>query len=271
MTSTSPPTVLCIGGHDPCGGAGILADAESVRAAGAFPLTVVSTLTDQDTCGLRRLYPQPANRVAAQCRALIADGAPRAIKIGLIGDARLIPVLCDLIDAHPELPVVLDPVLASGVGQRVADAVLVQGLRESLIPRVALVTPNLPEAQTLTRVSDPADCARTLLENGAGWALITGTHDDTDEVINRLFGPDGSLQSLSWPRLSGDYHGSGCTLASAIAARLALGLAMTQAVADAQSYAWTSLARAFRTGHCQLTPNRLFGLTPPTAPAGTRS
>lgn len=168
MTSTSPPTVLCIGGHDPCGGAGILADAESVRAAGAFPLTVVSTLTDQDTCGLRRLYPQPANRVAAQCRALIADGAPRAIKIGLIGDARLIPVLCDLIDAHPELPVVLDPVLASGVGQRVADAVLVQGLRESLIPRVALVTPNLPEAQTLTRVSDPADCARTLLENGAG-------------------------------------------------------------------------------------------------------
>ena len=271
MNPESPPAVLCIGGHDPCGGAGILADAESVRAAGAFPLTVVSALTDQDTCGLRSLYPQPAERVAAQCRALMADGAPRAIKIGLVGDARLIPVLCDLIDAHPALPVVLDPVLASGAGQRVADTALVQGLLASLIPRVALVTPNLPEARALTGARDPGECARALLDTGVRWALITGTHDDTAEVTNRLYGADGSLQSLTWPRLPGDYHGSGCTLASAIAARLALGLAMGQAVADAQSYAWTSLARAFRTGLCQLTPNRLFGLTSPSAVAGTPS
>jgi hydroxymethylpyrimidine/phosphomethylpyrimidine kinase len=270
MTPESPPAVLCIGGHDPCGGAGILADAESVRAAGAFPLTVVSALTDQDTCGLRGIYPQPAERVAAQCRALVADGAPRAIKIGLIGDARLIPVLCDLIDAHPGLPVVLDPVLASGCGQRVADAVLARALCESLLPRVALVTPNLPEASALTGGSDAGDCARTLLGCGARWALITGTHDDTAEVTNRLYGPNGNPRSLTWPRLPGDYHGSGCTLASAIAARLALGLEMVQAVADAQSYTWTSLARAFRTGRCQLTPNRLFGLNLPTPAPGIR-
>lgn len=269
MTPESPPQVLCIGGHDPCGGAGIQADAESVRAAGAFPMTVVSALTYQDTCGLRGLYAQPAKRVAAQCRALMADGAPRAIKIGLIGDARLMPVLRDLIDAHPKLPVVLDPVLASGTGQRVADSVLVRGLLDSLLPRTALVTPNLPEAHALTGAWQPADCARALLEHGARWVLITGTHDDTDEVTNRLYGADDSLQILTWPRLPGDYHGSGCTLASAIAARLALGLEMAQAVAEAQCYTWTSLARAFRTGHCQLTPNRLFGLELRASRAGT--
>ncbi len=270
MTPQSPPAVICIGGHDPSGGAGILADAESVRAAGAYPLTVVAALTDQDTCGLRRLFPQPTDRVAAQCRALMTDGAPRAIKIGLIGDTRLVPVLCELIDGHPGLPAVLDPVLASGTGQRLADGALVAALRDTLIPRVALVTPNLPEARTLTGAEEPEDCARALLAAGALWALITGTHDDTAEVTNRLYGADGTVRTLTWPRLPGDYHGSGCTLASAIAARLALGQDMVQAVAAAQSYTWTCLARALRTGHCQLTPNRLFALTPQAIAEGVQ-
>lgn len=270
MTSQSRPAVLCIGGHDPCGGAGILADAESVRAAGAFPLTLISALTDQDTCGVRGIYPQPADRLAAQCRTLTADAKPRAIKIGLIGDARLVPVLCELIDANPGLPVVLDPVLASGTGQQVADSALCAALRAGLIPRATLVTPNLPEARTLSGAVHPADCARALLDLGIPWVLVTGTHDDTPRVANGLFGTDGSVDTLTWPRLPGEYHGSGCTLASAIAARLALGMDVPRAVAAAQSFAWTALARAIRTGRCQLTPDRLFDLPLPDPAAGGR-
>jgi hydroxymethylpyrimidine/phosphomethylpyrimidine kinase len=260
MTHFSPAAVLCIGGHDPCGGAGILADAEAVRAAGAFALTVVSALTDQDSCGMRRVFPQPAAQIAAQCRTAVADTPPRALKIGLIGDTRSVPVLADLVDECAGVPLVLDPVLASGAGQRVADEDLVAALRELLLPRATLVTPNLPEARTLTGATDPDECARALLHAGATWALITGTHDETQEVVHRLHGADGSVHRLACPRLPGDYHGSGCTLASAIAARLALGLPVEQAVAEAQTYAWTALAQAWRTGHCQLTPNRLFAL-----------
>ncbi len=256
----SPPIVLCVGGHDPSGGAGIDADAEAVRAAGAFAVKVITALTDQDTRGLRQVYPQPAAQIAAQCRALIADANPAVIKIGLIGDARLIPILCAICDDHPALPVVLDPVLASGAGQTLADEALVQALLAGLLPRATLVTPNLPEAQRLSGGADAPECARRLRAAGACWVLITGTHEEAAVVTNRLYGDDGNTQSLTWPRLPGDYHGSGCTLASAVAARLALGLDLPTAVAAAQVYTWTSLARAWRTGRGQLTPNRLYAL-----------
>ncbi len=260
-----PPTVLCIGGHDPSGGAGITADAEAVRAAGAFALTVITALTDQDTCGLRRLYPQAPEQVQAQCQTLMADGVPGAIKIGLIGDASLVPTLCELIDAHPGLPVVLDPVLAAGAGQPLADAALVEALRAKLLSRTTLVTPNLPEALRLSGTAEPVDGARRLLTTGCPWVLVTGTHANSEEVTNRLYGMDGQEHAQTWPRLPGEYHGSGCTLASAIAARLALGMAMPTAVAAAQTYTWNSLARAWSTGRCQLTPNRLYDLTVPGA------
>lgn len=259
---TQRPVVLCIGGHDPSGGAGILADAEAIQAAGAFAVTVISALTDQDTCGLRHLHPQPPEQIEAQCQALIHDSAPRALKIGLIGDARIAQAIVRLIDDHPALPVILDPVLASGAGQQVADHSLLDQLRDRLISRCTLITPNLPEAQRLANARSPADCAACLLEMGARWVLITGTHDDTRQVINRLYGPDGAQWDWDWPRLPGEYHGSGCTLASAIAARLAMGMTMLDAVALAQTYTWNSLQLAFRSGRCQLTPNRLHGLYP---------
>ncbi len=257
---TPRPVVLCLGGHDPSGGAGILADAESIAAAGAFAVTVITALTDQDTCGLRHLYPQPPDQVAAQCRALIHDSAPLVLKIGLIGHAWLVETICELCDADTTRLVIFDPVLATGAGQAVADAALVQQLREKLIPRCTLITPNLPEARTLTGAQTPDDCASRLLALGTGWVLITGTHDDTAQVTNRLYGADGTTHAWDWPRLPGEYHGSGCTLASAIAGQLASGMALPEAVAAAQIDTWNSLQRAFRSGRCQLTPNRLYRL-----------
>jgi len=264
---TSPPTVLCIGGHDPSGGAGVLADAEAVRAAGAFAVTVVTALTDQDSGGLRGIYPQPPERVESQCLALMEDSRPRAIKVGLVGSSRIVRVLGALIDTQPDLPLVLDPVLASNAGQEMVDAALLNQLRNHLVRRATLVTPNLPEVCSLADSQEPARCARRLLEIGARWVLVTGTHDSTPKVVNRLYSADGAERSWSWPRLPGEYHGSGCTLASAIAARLALGWSMLEAVSAAQEYTWGSLDRAFRTGQGQLTPNRLFQLPEPQRPS----
>jgi hydroxymethylpyrimidine/phosphomethylpyrimidine kinase len=142
----------------------------------------------------------------------------------------------------------------------VADAALLNQIRKNLLQHCSLATPNLPEARALSGFEEPDDCARRLQEAGCPWVLITGTHAPDDEVINRLYGRDGSCREWSWPRLEGEYHGSGCTLASAIAARIVRGMDMESAVAEAQKYTWESLDRARRTGHCQLTPNRLFAL-----------
>jgi hydroxymethylpyrimidine/phosphomethylpyrimidine kinase len=256
------PLVLCVGGHDPSGGAGILADAEAVQASHAFPLTVITALTEQDTCGLARLHPQPAEQIEAHCRRLMNDSPPSALKIGLIGGADIARMLARFIDTlaaaeQARFPVVLDTVLATGAGQSVADAALLDAVREALIPRCTLVTPNLPEARALTGTDAPEDCAERLLAAGAPWVLITGTHDNTEAVTNRLFGANGERHAWDWPRLPGEYHGSGCTLASAIAARLAHGMTLVSAVESAQAYTWTALERALRTGRCQLTPNRL--------------
>jgi hydroxymethylpyrimidine/phosphomethylpyrimidine kinase len=254
------PAVLCAAGHDPCGGAGIAADSEAIRAVGAHALSVITCLTTQDTCGLRRLWPQPPDQVDEQCRLLLADARVRAIKVGLLGSAPLARALTRLVQEHPDLPLVVDPVLASGAGQTVADAALCNQLRQHLLPAATLITPNLPEAQTLTGAVASDDCAVRLLRLGSPWVLITGTHAPGDSVTNRLYGRDGTRLSWDWPRLPGEFHGSGCTLAGAIAGHLALGADLVEAVAEAQAYTWQSLARARRTGRCQLTPNRLFAL-----------
>ncbi len=267
MTSVDlQPVLLCVGGHDPSGGAGIQADAEAARAVGVHACSVISCLTDQDTCGIVRLWPQWPQRIEDQCRRVLADGRVGALKIGLLGGSWVVQVLYELTTEHPRLPLILDPVLASGRGQWIADAALLNQLRDNLLGRCTLVAPNLPEAQILSSFKAPDDCARRLLETGCLWVLITGTHAPGDAVINRLYGHDDSRREWFWPRLPGEYHGSGCTLASAVAARIVRGLDLEDAVAEAQTYTWESLDRALRTGHCQLTPNRLFALDDPGPP-----
>jgi hydroxymethylpyrimidine/phosphomethylpyrimidine kinase len=253
-------SLLCVGGHDPSGAAGVQADAEAARAAGAHACTVITCLTAQDTCGVSRIWPQSAEQVQEQCRLVLNDSAIGAIKIGLLGSSRMARVLCDLTAERPDLPIVLDPVLASSAGQSLSDAAMLNQMRKNLVGRCTLATPNLPEARTLSSATEPDDCAERLLENGCSWVLITGTHAPDEDVINRLYGKDGFRREWSWPRLSGEFHGSGCTLASAIAARIAQGVDTESAVDQAQKYTWKSLDLALRTGRCQLTPNRLFAI-----------
>ena len=259
--SQTLPIVLAIGGHDPGGGAGIQADIESCAANGCHAATVITCLTVQDSCNLSAMQPLPSASIAAQAEAVLADCRVDAIKLGLLGDAEIVETLMSLLQKHPDIPVVLDPVLTAGGGQDLASQALLEAISSQLLPLCSLITPNSLEARRLTQIDlDLDQAAEWLLSAGAKAVLITGTHEQTAQVSNRLYDASGLVDASHWPRLPAEFHGSGCTLASAIAAGLALGLPLLEAVRKGQDYSWSSLEQGFRSGRCQLLPNRLFGI-----------
>lgn len=256
------PVVLSIAGHDPTGGAGIQADIEAIASQGCHAATVVTALTVQDTRDVQAVIPIAPASIAEQCRTLMADLVIRAIKLGLIPSVEIAQTVAALLDELPGVPVVLDPVLASGAGTPLSDQALRRSLRESLLPRTTLLTPNSREARQLAEQEDLDDCGRTLLALGCAAVLITGAHESGPRVVNRLYLPDGRIDSVDWERLPGSYHGSGCTLAASIAALLARGLELGQAVHQAQGYTWNSLRHAFQPGRGQALPNRFYRQIP---------
>lgn len=255
-------TVLAIGGHDPGGGAGIQADIESITANGCHAATVITAITVQDSCNLNDLHPVHPRQLTAQAKAVLEDCRVSVIKIGLVGDSRLAKALISVLKRYPSIPVVFDPVLATGGGNDLANDELLEIIRQQLLPLCSLVTPNSPEARRLCGSTDLSldECAQNLLAKGTQSVLITGTHEKTTHVLNRLYDRKGLLETTEWERLPGEYHGSGCTLAAAIAAALAHGLPLIDAVRQAQRYSWESLKHGFKIGRCQSLPNRLYRL-----------
>jgi len=243
----APPNVLVFAASDPTGGAGLQADVLTLASLGCHALSVLTAYTVQDTHGVAALHGLDAGHVTAQARCVLADAAVRAIKIGVLGSAPTAQAVAALLAEHANLPVVLDPVLASARGDRLGDAAT---LRELLVPRATVLTPNSEEAAAL---GGP----EALLALGCRYVLVTGTHEPGDEVVNTLYAPGGIVRQDRWPRLPGSYHGSGCTLASAIAARLAHGDAVPEAVRSAQDYTWCALERGYRPGAGQHVPDRL--------------
>jgi hydroxymethylpyrimidine/phosphomethylpyrimidine kinase len=258
--SSSRPTVLAFAASDPTGGAGLQADLLAIASLGCHPLSVITAVTAQDTHGVHGLLALDPSWIALQAGTLLADIPVAAFKIGVLGSARNAHGVASILAAHPRTPVVLDPVLASGRGDALSDSETVRALRSALLPCTTVLTPNSLEARRLA-VAAPdaplADCARALTDLGCHSVLITGTHEAGGEVVNTLYGGAGILREDRWPRLSGEYHGSGCTLASAVAAFLARGLALPEAVRAAQEYTWHTLASAYRPGAGQSIPDRL--------------
>ncbi|MFO1435005.1 MAG: hydroxymethylpyrimidine/phosphomethylpyrimidine kinase [Gammaproteobacteria bacterium] len=251
------PVILAIGGHDPTGGAGIQADIEAISANGGRAVTLVTALTVQNSARFQRCIPVATDTIMEAAQALTEDIDIQAIKIGLVPNAAIAETIAALLDRFSKLPVVLDPVLASGTGSEVADAQTAAAL-VALLRRVTVVTPNTDEARRLTSTRPLGEAAATLLEAGAANVLVTGTHAQTPEVINTLYQRTHSMH-WSWPRLPHVYHGSGCTLASALATWLASGVEVTAACSLAQAFAWQSLAQAVRLGKAQYHPQRLAG------------
>jgi hydroxymethylpyrimidine/phosphomethylpyrimidine kinase len=244
-----PPLALSFAATDPTGGAGLQADVLTLAALGCHPLSVATAITVQDTHGVARLEPLDAALVAEQAARLLAELAVAAFKIGVVASAANARAIAAVLAAHPRVPVVLDPVLASGRGDALAAPATRDALLEALLPRTTVLTPNTFEAEALGGV---AAC----LARGCRYVLLTGTHAATPEVVNTLHGAQGVVREDRWPRLAGSYHGSGCTLAAAVAARLAHGDGVPEAVRAAQDYTWRALARGFRPAHGQHLPVR---------------
>lgn len=259
-----PPQVLSFAASDPSSGAGIQADLLTLASLGCHPLTALTAVTVQDTVGVQSIQPLAAELVEQQARTILEDMPVAAFKIGVLGSVENVLAVAEIVSDYPETPLVLDPVLASGRGDELSGEEIVSAIREMLLPQTTIITPNAPEARRLAESdedeSEPAldVCARRLIDMGAQYVLITGTHENTPEVINTLYGPDGVIRHDRWERLPGSYHGSGCTLASAIAGCLAGGASVEDAVRDAQDYTWQTLKHGFRGGMGQLIPDRLF-------------
>jgi hydroxymethylpyrimidine/phosphomethylpyrimidine kinase len=259
--SSPLPAVLAFSASDPTGGAGIQADLLTIASLGCHPLSVLTALTAQDTRGVEALIAMEPVWITRQARVVLDDIPVAAFKLGVLGSARNAEAVAEILAEHPRIPVVLDPVLASGRGDALSDSETIQVQRSALLPLTTVLTPNSLEARRLALAAPDArleDCARALTKGGSKYVLVTGAHEPGAQVVNTLYGAGGVLREDRWPRLAGEYHGSGCTLASAIAAFLARGLATEDAVQQAQAYTWKALAAGFQLGRGQHLPNRFF-------------
>ncbi len=285
MTVETRPCVLVFAGLDPSGGAGLTADLQAIAGQGAHALTVCTALTVQDNDRVYGVQPVDAELVLRQARALVDKVTISAIKIGITGSAANAQAIAEFIKwlrergvapplirppshapiarALSDLPAVLDPVLASGHGDLLSRDDAVKALAP-LLPLTTVLTPNGPEAQALTDATQPDAQAQALRARGCRHVLITGGHGDGDEVVNRWYAPAATPPASAgavhrewrWPRLDGAFHGSGCTLASAIAAQLALGLPTAVALEHAQHYVYHALRDAYAIAPGQRIPLR---------------
>ena len=260
-----PPIVLAFAASDPTGGAGIQADIMTLASMGCHPLTVITAITVQDTAGVEDVLPIDADWIADQARAVLEDVPVAAFKLGMLASVEAIAAIAEIIADYPDIPLIFDPVLASGRGDQFANEDMIDAMLELLLPQTTILTPNSLEARRLVleeesddHSPDLAECARRIISAGCEFVLITGTHENSEQVVNTLYGERGVVRSDKWQRLPASYHGSGCTLASAIAANLAHGLDLTEAVRDAQDYTWQALAAGFRPGMGQYLPDRFF-------------
>jgi hydroxymethylpyrimidine/phosphomethylpyrimidine kinase len=254
----SIPVVMVFAANDPTGGAGMQADIETMASLGCHAAPVITAITVQDTLSVKKNVPTPAPLLIEQARAVLEDMPVAAFKIGPIGSVDNASAIHTLLTDYPELPVVIDPVLTAA-GGALSNAQIAAALKSLLLPLCTIATPNSLEARALVpTATDLTECIHALMEKGCKNLLVTGGHEPTPQVTNHFYGNHALIQSFNFDRLRADYHGSGCTLASAIAALLAQGHDLLTAVSRAQEYTYQTLKNGFRLGMGQRIPNRWF-------------
>ncbi len=259
--STTTPVVLAFSGADPTGGAGIQADIETIASLGCHAAPIITSVTAQDTTNVVDTSQINEHFIIQQARVILEDMKVAAIKIGLIESDTTAMAIHTLLTDYVDIPVVLDPIIVAGGGKILANEDVVDAINTLLVPLATIVTPNSEETRSLAPEGDTLDaCAMALLERGTHYVLVTGEHEKTDAVCNVLYGNHRKLDTRTWPRLPDQYHGSGCTLSSAIAANIARGQDIVSATHQAQEYTWKSLQAARQLGMGQKIPNRFHWL-----------
>jgi hydroxymethylpyrimidine/phosphomethylpyrimidine kinase len=254
------PMILCISGLDPTGGAGIQADIETLAAMNCHALPIVSSLTVQTTSNVLETQSVNPDLIRRQFDALLESGLTiSAIKLGLIDSVNTLKVIADILRQNKKIPVIADPVLKAGGGYDFGNNDIIEEYKTLILPNCQILTPNTQELSRLSPLSrSENDALKDICHYGCQYVLLTGTHRTSPDVTNRLFScpPDQLDQSWSWPRLAHEYHGSGCTLASAMAAGIAQGLDVSTAAFTAQQFTWNALSRAMPRSSGQSLPDR---------------
>ncbi|MCK4587821.1 MAG: hydroxymethylpyrimidine/phosphomethylpyrimidine kinase, partial [Gammaproteobacteria bacterium] len=200
MTEISTiPVVMTFAGSDPSGGAGLQADIETLASMGCHASPVITAVTVQDTRQLFRFQPMDASLVIEQARAILEDIPIAAFKIGMLGSVENVEAVHTILMDYPDAPVILDPLITAGGGGNLADDELIDAMVSLLFPLTTVLTPNSEEARAFAPEADNLDaCAQELLDLGSEYILITGTHESTPHVINRLYGDHRLLESYTW-------------------------------------------------------------------------
>jgi len=246
--------VLCCSGLDPTGGAGIQADIEAVAAQGAHALAIITALTAQDTRNVATVVATDTALLQQQLELLLVDCEVAAIKLGLLGDVSQLPLLAACIQRLGK-PVVIDPILRAGGGRDLVSQTFATAFGQVLFPLCTVLTPNAAEARRWTGHSALDEAGAALLAMGPQHVVITGGDEPGRVVSNRWYHGQ-SVRVFERERIEGQFHGAGCTLAATIAARLALGEAVEQALLNAQEYVAESLRQAKAVGRGRLVPHR---------------
>ncbi|WP_206931223.1 bifunctional hydroxymethylpyrimidine kinase/phosphomethylpyrimidine kinase [Roseococcus thiosulfatophilus] len=249
--------VLICAGSDSGGGAGIQADIKAVTALGGFAMTAITALTAQNTLGVQGVFPVPTEFIAAQIASVMDDLGADAIKTGMLHDTPTINLVCDeLLARAPGVPLVADPVMVAKGGHRLLAPDAVETLKRRLMPLVTVLTPNIPEAEVLAEMdirseADMLRAAEALLTLGVPAVLLKGGHMEGEVLVDLLATPEGVTRFEERRIATPHTHGTGCTLASAIAAGLAQGMALLPAVERARRYVRAAIQSApgFGAGH----------------------
>jgi hydroxymethylpyrimidine/phosphomethylpyrimidine kinase len=252
MSRQAPPIALTIAGSDSGGGAGIQADLKTFHARGVHGLSVIAAITSQNTRGVTAVHAVPLKHIRSQLTAVFDDFPIGAVKTGMLGTAAVTRLVAKEMEARKPAWLVVDPVMIATSGARLLDSDAVEAMVEELIPLADVLTPNLPEAEALLgrKLHTPEDydqAGEALLALGARTVLLKGGHADEREVVDRFY-DDRGVMEVRHPRMALEGHGTGCTLASAIAAELAKGQAPRSAVRRAVAYVHRALARSYRPG-----------------------
>ncbi len=248
--------VLIVAGSDSGGGAGIQADIKTVTALGGYAMTAITALTAQNTQEVAAIHEVPADFVAEQMRVVLADIGADAIKIGMLHRPAVIAAVADVLEAEARgVPVVVDPVMVAKGGHPLLEAEAVETLRRRMVPLAHVLTPNLPEAEALcSMAAGGPDAAREIALKLAGMGpenvLLKGGHMAGEIIVDLLAGRGGEIEAFEGPRVeTTSTHGTGCTLASAIAAGLARGMGVRQSVVRARAYVLEAIRTAPGLGH----------------------
>ncbi|MDE2427959.1 MAG: hydroxymethylpyrimidine/phosphomethylpyrimidine kinase [Burkholderiales bacterium] len=265
MQNQISPLVLSFGASDPVAATGLHADLATFAAMGCYGLPVMTAVLTGDTAQIDDIHPLDADLVNEQARTVLEDMAVVVFKVGQVGSVENVTAIAEIISDYPELPFILDPFNAAIIEQGPEAEDLVLSIRELLIPQATLLLISSVELSRLAEtwkengdMDDVTADVMTLIDSGCEYVFVTGTHSENGEVANTLFNDSGIVRSDRWQRLAGTHAGAGSTLSAAIAALLANGLEIPEAILEAQEFTHAALSHAQRLGMGKLIPDRYF-------------